>query len=65
MTNQSIFDNQQKNTRKQEKTIQIFITGGTFDKSYDYIEGALYFKETHLPQMLKKAGANLIFRLKR
>ena len=65
MTNQSIFDNQQKKLVKKEKTIQIFITGGTFDKSYDYIEGALYFKETHLPQMLKKAGANLIFRLKR
>lgn len=44
---------------KQEKTIQIFITGGTFDKSYDYIEGALYFKETHLPEMLKRSRCQL------
>ena len=44
---------------KQEKIIQIFITGGTFDKSYDYIEGALYFKETHLPEMLKRSRCQL------
>ena len=44
---------------KQEKTIQIFITGGTFDKSYDYIEGALYFEETHLPEILKRSRRQL------
>lgn len=32
--------------------IQIFVTGGTFDKEYNYINGQLYFKDTHLPQML-------------
>ena len=26
--------------------IQIFITGGTFDKSYDSINGQLYFEKT-------------------
>ena len=30
-------------------SIQIFITGGTFDKSYDYINGDLYFEKTHIP----------------
>ena len=59
MTNQSIFDNQQKKLVKKEKTIQIFITGGTFDKSYDYIEGALYFEKTHLPEMLKRSRCQL------
>ena len=29
-------------------SIQIFITGGTFDKSYDYINGDLYFEKTQI-----------------
>ena len=33
--------------------IKIFITGGTFDKEYNELNGELYFKETHLPEMLK------------
>lgn len=33
--------------------IRIFITGGTFDKEYDEIQEKLFFKETHLPEMLK------------
>lgn len=42
-----------------KKMIQIFITGGTFDKSYNYIEGNLYFEETHLPEMLKRSRCQL------
>ncbi len=34
-------------------TIRIFVTGGTFDKEYDEIRGRLYFKDTHLPEMLR------------
>jgi L-asparaginase len=33
--------------------IRIFITGGTFDKTYDEIRGTLSFGETHLPEMLR------------
>ena len=33
--------------------IRIFITGGTFDKTYDEIHGRLTFDETHLPEMLR------------
>ncbi len=33
--------------------IKIFVTGGTFDKEYDEIKGQLYFKQTHLPEILK------------
>lgn len=33
--------------------IQIFVTGGTFDKDYDYITGQLKFEETHVNQMLE------------
>ena len=34
-----------------EETIRVFATGGTFDKEYDMIRGALYFKDTQLPEM--------------
>jgi L-asparaginase len=33
--------------------LRIFITGGTFDKEYNELDGKLYFKDTHLPEMLK------------
>lgn len=34
--------------------VQVFVTGGTFDKDYNYITGELYFKDTHLPEMFKR-----------
>ena len=34
-------------------TIKVFITGGTFDKEYNELNGELFFMETHLPEMLK------------
>ena len=33
--------------------IRIFVTGGTFDKTYDEIDGRLSFRDTHLPEMLR------------
>jgi len=39
--------------------IQIFITGGTFDKDYNYITGELFFRDTHLPEMLARGRCNL------
>jgi L-asparaginase len=33
--------------------LRIFITGGTFDKEYNELDGKLFFKNTHLPEMLK------------
>ena len=39
--------------------IKIFITGGTFDKSYDHINGKLFFEKTHLPKMIKRSKCNL------
>ncbi len=32
--------------------IKIFVTGGTFDKEYNELNGELYFKKTHLHEML-------------
>ncbi|MBZ5587114.1 MAG: asparaginase [Acidobacteriia bacterium] len=34
-------------------SIRLLITGGTFDKEYDEIHGKLYFKDTHLNEMLR------------
>src|SRR5215471_13937660 len=33
--------------------IRILITGGTFDKEYNELNGELFFKDSHLPEMLK------------
>ncbi|MFN0176807.1 MAG: asparaginase domain-containing protein [Saprospiraceae bacterium] len=33
--------------------IQVFVTGGTFDKEYNYLTGELFFKDTHLSEMFQ------------
>ena len=33
--------------------LKILVTGGTFDKEYDEITGKLYFKETHMKEILR------------
>lgn len=38
--------------------ILILVTGGTFDKEYNELTGELFFKDTHLQEMLK-LGRNL------
>ena len=40
-------------------SIRIFITGGTFDKEYNELNGQLYFKDTHLNELLEM-GRNLV-----
>ncbi|HFA47465.1 MAG TPA: asparaginase [Bacteroidetes bacterium] len=44
--------------------IQIYITGGTFDKEYNYISGGLYFKETHVPSMLTRGRCSIDFEVR-
>lgn len=39
--------------------IRIFITGGTFDKEYNELNGELYFKDTHMSELLEK-GRNKV-----
>ena len=39
--------------------IQVFVTGGTFDKEYDYINGKLYFKDSHLMEMFQRGRCKL------
>jgi L-asparaginase len=40
-------------------SIRIFITGGTFDKEYNELNGQLYFKDTHLPELLELGRSNV------
>lgn len=39
--------------------IRILITGGTFDKEYDLINGKLDFEQTHVPEMLELGRCTL------
>lgn len=39
--------------------IRIFVTGGTFDKEYDMINGKLYFDDTHLPEIFELGRSTL------
>lgn len=34
--------------------VRLIITGGTFDKHYDEIKGELTFKDSHLPDIIKR-----------
>jgi L-asparaginase len=40
-------------------SIRIFITGGTFDKEYNELNGTLYFKDTHLQELLDLGRSQL------
>jgi L-asparaginase len=39
--------------------IAIFVTGGTFDKEYNELTGELYFRDSHLPEMLRLGRCHL------
>jgi L-asparaginase len=39
--------------------IRILVTGGTFDKEYDELSGALFFKDSHVQEMLRLGRARL------
>ena len=40
-------------------TIRIFITGGTFDKEYNELNGQLFFKDTHMSELLEKGRSKV------
>ena len=44
--------------------IQIFVTGGTFDKEYNFLTGELYFKNTHLQDMFVRGRCQLNLNIK-
>jgi L-asparaginase len=44
--------------------VRLFVTGGTFDKTYDEIHGRLFFEDTHLPEMLELGRCRLDVRVR-
>ncbi len=44
--------------------IRVFVTGGTFDKEYDELRGRLFFKDTHLAEMLRLARCRVDVRVR-
>ena len=45
--------------------ITIFVTGGTFDKEYNEITGELFFKDTHIREILELGRAQLDVKIKK
>jgi len=39
--------------------IRILVTGGTFDKEYDELSGTLFFRDTHVPEVLSRGRCML------
>ena len=39
--------------------IRVLVTGGTFDKEYNELSGSLFFKDTHLREMLRLGRCHL------
>ena len=46
-------------------SITVFVTGGTFDKEYNEISGELYFKDTHIREILELGRAHLEVKIKK
>ena len=44
---------------KMQGKIKIFITGGTFDKEYNELTGKLYFKNSHMYELLEMGRCRL------
>jgi len=39
--------------------IRLLVTGGTFDKEYNELDGTLYFKDTHVREMLARGRCRI------
>ncbi len=46
-------------TEENTMPIRLVIAGGTFDKEYDELSGSLYFKDTHVQEMLRLGRCRL------
>ena len=40
-------------------SVRVFVTGGTFDKEYDELTGKLFFRNTHVDEMLRRGRCGL------
>ncbi|MFH1851683.1 MAG: asparaginase domain-containing protein [Candidatus Neomarinimicrobiota bacterium] len=48
-----------KQVHNMVKNIRIIVTGGTFDKEYNELNGELFFKESHISNMLQLGRSRL------
>ncbi len=39
--------------------VRVLVTGGTFDKEYNELEGTLFFRESHIHEMLSKGRCKI------
>jgi L-asparaginase len=46
-------------------TIRIIVTGGTFDKEYNEIKGVLFFRDTHVKEMLELGRCRVKYKIKK
>ena len=44
--------------------IRLYVTGGTFDKEYNELTGTLFFKDTHVREVLQQGRCNLDIELR-
>ncbi len=49
----------QRTGRFGNMSIRLLVTGGTFDKKYNEISGDLFFKSTHVPEILEDGRCTL------
>lgn len=45
-------------------SIKLLVTGGTFDKEYDELSGKLFFKDTHVQELLQLGRSRLDIRIR-
>ncbi len=46
-------------SQNKNEAIRIIITGGTFDKHYDPLQGELGFSDTHLPEIISRSRCSI------
>lgn len=46
------------------EALRIFVTGGTFDKEYDMINGKLFFDDTHLPEIFELGRSKVVTKIR-
>jgi len=46
-------------------TVKIIVTGGTFDKEYNELTGELFFRDTHIKEMLNLGRCRVLYRIKK
>ncbi|MBI2223079.1 MAG: asparaginase [Acidobacteria bacterium] len=45
--------------------VRILVTGGTFDKEYNELTGELFFRATHVPEMLRRGRSRVEIELEK